>query len=127
MAVWSALVILTTFYCYYCEQRLFPKGKLKEKSGGSGMNLNCCTGRIDADALLSGQTAIRSSLAADPLEEEGYVAVAADNRQNNRDMSSSMHKTVSQSSLMSSTPTPKVVSCTSDITKSFLVDIYCTI
>ena len=118
MAVWSAMVILTTFYCYYCEQRLFPKGKLKEKSG-SGMNFNCCTGRIDADALLRGQTAIRSSL-ADPLEEEAYVA--ADNRQNNRDMSSSMHKTVSQSSLMSSTPSPKVVNCSRD-NNPFWLDI----
>ena len=26
--VWLALVILTTFYCYFCEQRLFPKQKL---------------------------------------------------------------------------------------------------
>ena len=27
-AAWLALVILTTFYCYFCEQRLFPKQRL---------------------------------------------------------------------------------------------------
>ena len=27
-AAWLALVVLTTFYCYFCEQRLFPKQKL---------------------------------------------------------------------------------------------------
>ena len=105
MGVWSALVILTTFYCYYCEQRLFPKGKLKEKN--SGMNLNCCSGRIDVDALLSGQTAIRSvSLHQEELEG-CYVKATSDPLQNS-DMSSKMHKTVSQSSLLSSMPSPKV-------------------
>ena len=24
LVVWIALIILTTFYCYFCEQRLFP-------------------------------------------------------------------------------------------------------
>ena len=24
LVVWIALIVLTTFYCYFCEQRLFP-------------------------------------------------------------------------------------------------------
>ena len=24
LVVWVALIVLTTFYCYFCEQRLFP-------------------------------------------------------------------------------------------------------
>ena len=27
LVVWIALIILTTFYCYFCEQRLFPNKK----------------------------------------------------------------------------------------------------
>ena len=28
LVVWLALIVLTTFYCYFCEQRLFPKQRL---------------------------------------------------------------------------------------------------
>ena len=27
LVVWVALIVLTTFYCYFCEQRLFPNNK----------------------------------------------------------------------------------------------------
>lgn len=29
LVVWIALIVLTTFYCYFCEQRLFPSQKAK--------------------------------------------------------------------------------------------------
>lgn len=29
LVVWVALIVLTTFYCYFCEQRLFPANKQK--------------------------------------------------------------------------------------------------
>ena len=100
LVVWSALVVLTTFYCYYCEQRLFPKGKLKESSGmgiGGGMNGGlCCSGRVDADALMSGQTAIRSGAALEDHSDNGIMAVESP---------PTMHKTQSQSSLLSSSNT----------------------
>ena len=28
LIVWLALIVLTTFYCYFCEQRLFPRQRL---------------------------------------------------------------------------------------------------
>ena len=31
MVVWGALIVLTTVYCYFCEERLFPKQKLADK------------------------------------------------------------------------------------------------
>ena len=31
MVVWGALIVLTTIYCYFCEQRLFPQQKLSDK------------------------------------------------------------------------------------------------
>ena len=31
MGVWGALIVLTTIYCYFCEQRLFPNQKLADK------------------------------------------------------------------------------------------------
>ena len=31
MLVWGALIVLTTIYCYFCEQRLFPQQKLADK------------------------------------------------------------------------------------------------
>ena len=43
MIVWMALVILTLFYCYFCEQRLFPKqrildwGKMNAERGGRAL------------------------------------------------------------------------------------------
>ena len=29
LVVWIALIVLTTFYCYFCEQRLFPASRRK--------------------------------------------------------------------------------------------------
>ena len=37
LVVWIALIVLTTFYCYFCEQRLFPKNALRM---GEFSNLN---------------------------------------------------------------------------------------
>ena len=31
MSVWGALIVLTTIYCYFCEQRLFPQQALDDK------------------------------------------------------------------------------------------------
>ena len=31
MSVWGVLIVLTTIYCYFCEQRLFPQQKLSDK------------------------------------------------------------------------------------------------
>merc|ERR1712018_208348 len=31
MSVWGALIVLTTIYCYFCEQRPFPQQKLADK------------------------------------------------------------------------------------------------
>lgn len=31
LAVWGVLIVLTTVYCYFCEQRLFPNEKLASK------------------------------------------------------------------------------------------------
>ncbi len=36
LVVWMALVVLTMFYCYFCEQRLFPKQRLLDWGGGGG-------------------------------------------------------------------------------------------
>ena len=32
LVVWSALIVLTVFYCYFCEQRFFPRQKLMDQS-----------------------------------------------------------------------------------------------
>eukprot|EP00096_Caligus_rogercresseyi_P007786 TRINITY_DN25852_c0_g1_i1.p1 TRINITY_DN25852_c0_g1~~TRINITY_DN25852_c0_g1_i1.p1 ORF type:complete len:162 (-),score=40.38 TRINITY_DN25852_c0_g1_i1:111-548(-) len=49
MIVWMALIILTTFYCYFCERRLFPMN-LKDDSAREG---------------------------SDPLEEETYSSLSS--------------------------------------------------
>jgi len=110
LVVWSALVILTTFYCYYCEQRLFPKGKLKENSGGPaggiGTNSSCCSGvgRIDSEALMKSQTAIRGGSAT--VSDDGVFVesstAAGNHSPNNRDtITNNFHLSSSQSSLLS--------------------------
>merc|ERR1712083_420141 len=46
LVVWVALIVLTTFYCYFCEQRLFPQNKSKRleesqySSSGEGGSTN---------------------------------------------------------------------------------------
>ena len=60
MVVWSALIILTTFYCYFCEQRLFPKNKLIDSNKSPGPELGRVSGSIKGDELFS--TTISSNL-----------------------------------------------------------------
>jgi len=43
LVVWIALIVLTTFYCYFCEQRLFPS-KTKRLQESMTQNLSSETG-----------------------------------------------------------------------------------
>ena len=43
LVVWIALIVLTTFYCYFCEQRLFPS-KTKRLQESMAQNLSSETG-----------------------------------------------------------------------------------
>ncbi len=38
LVAWFALIVLTTFYCYFCEQRLFPKQRMLDWVESEGAN-----------------------------------------------------------------------------------------
>ena len=38
LVVWIALIVLTTFYCYFCEQRLFPSKRLQESQAAQNLS-----------------------------------------------------------------------------------------
>jgi len=38
LVVWIALIVLTTFYCYFCEQRLFPTKRLQESQAAQNLS-----------------------------------------------------------------------------------------
>ena len=62
LLVWSALIVLTTFYCYFCEQRLFPKQKLADQTNSLKHSLSGSLLSLDKNKEELSSTTISSSL-----------------------------------------------------------------
>ena len=88
MGVWAALIVLTTFYCYFCEQRLFPQQKLAESCAG------CEKASSTTDLSTAASSPINGSFPSSPTLE--HLSSSLSNTDSFKSQSSS-----SQSSLLS--------------------------
>eukprot|EP00093_Oithona_nana_P013778 13778.XXX_30675_30117_1 [CDS] Oithona nana genome sequencing. len=104
LVVWIALIVLTTFYCYFCEQRLFPSKRLQESQ--AGQNFSSEDGDHEIDTLAA--TTLESKAGAGHFQSNIISSAAALPKDNLRSRKERLASTCSCNSVASSSITGSV-------------------
>lgn len=104
LVVWIALIVLTTFYCYFCEQRLFPSKRLQESQ--AGQNFSSEDGDHEIDTLAA--TTLESKAGGGHFQSNIISSAAALPKDNLRSRKERLASTCSCNSVASSSITGSV-------------------